>query len=236
MTEYRPSPFAMLPPVVKNILIINVLFFIAMRVNPILHDFIIRYGAAFYFDSPLFRIWQLITYAFLQYDFGHIFFNMFAVFMFGSVIENYLGSKRFFSYYMITAIGAMILQLSLSAYQVYQLTGTFIPYSQETDITNPVVMAKIQDIYSTPTIGASGAVFGLLLAFGLLFPESLLYVYFFFPIKAKYFVIIYGAIELWMGIANRPGDNVAHYAHLGGMLFGFILLKVWKIRKPGSYY
>ncbi|MNY62523.1 Rhomboid family protein [compost metagenome] len=97
-------------------------------------------------------------------------------------------------------------------------------------------MAKIQDIYSTPTIGASGAVFGLLLAFGLLFPESLLYVYFFFPIKAKYFVIIYGAIELWMGIANRPGDNVAHYAHLGGMLFGFILLKVWKIRKPGSYY
>ncbi|POY39286.1 DUF1751 domain-containing protein [Solitalea longa] len=235
MSEYRPPSFGMIPPVVKNILIINVLCYLA-TITPI-GVFILNFGAAHYFDAKGFGIWQFITYGFLHStrDIFHIVFNMLAVFMFGSQLENFLGSKKFFSYYMITIIGAMVLQEVINAYQVHQLCGSFIPYSQNIVFTDGYALEKVRSIYSTQTVGASGAVFGLLLAFGMLFPESWIFVYF-FPIKAKYLVFIYGAIELYMAVQNNPNDNVAHYAHLGGMLFGFILLKVWKIRKPGSYY
>ncbi|MCO4293159.1 rhomboid family intramembrane serine protease [Solitalea sp. MAHUQ-68] len=228
MSEYRPpSAFGMIPPVVKNILIINVICFLA-QLNPMMNGWLTHNGAAFYFDSPNFRIWQLFTYAFLHGSSTHLFFNMFAVFVFGPPIENYLGSKRFLTYYMLTAIGAILLQSIITGYQVYSVAGTFFPIHQG--------IVSAQELPYPPVIGASGAVFGILIAFGMLFPNMLLYLYFLFPIKAKYLVIAYGAFELFYAVQNNPNDNVAHYAHLGGMLFGFILLKVWKIRKPGSYY
>ncbi|UKJ08301.1 rhomboid family intramembrane serine protease [Solitalea lacus] len=228
MSNYRPpSAFSMLPPVVKNILIINVICFLA-QLNPVINAWLTEHCAAFYVDSPNFRIWQVFTYAFLHGGYAHLFFNMFAVFVFGPVIENYLGSKRFLTYYMLTVIGAIAMHFLITGIQIYNLSGSFFPIHQD--------IISANEFRYPPVLGASGAVFGLLIAFGLLFPNMMLYIYFFFPIKAKYFVIIYGAIELYMAIQNNPNDNVAHYAHLGGMLFGFILLKVWKIRKPGSYY
>ena len=96
-------------------------------------------------------------------------------------------------------------------------------------------MGKLNLLINTPTVGASGAVFGILLAFGMLFPNTLLYIYFAIPVKAKYFVIVYGALELYLGISNNPADNVAHFAHLGGMLFGFLLLKYWKKNRSQFY-
>jgi membrane associated rhomboid family serine protease len=236
MSQYRPpSAFAMLPPVVKNILIVNVLIFLA-QLTPALEEFLIMKGAAFYFDSPNFRIWQLITYAFLHGNFMHIFFNMFAVFMFGKIIEEYMGSKRFFSYYIITAMGAIVLQTGINAYEVHQLTGSFIPYSQNLSITDPVILDKVKTIYSTPTLGASGAVFGILLAFGYLFPDiKLMIIPIPVPVSAKYVVIVYALIELTLGVTNSM-TNVAHFAHIGGMIFGFILIKFWNIKRPSSFY
>ncbi|SMO62161.1 rhomboid family intramembrane serine protease [Solitalea koreensis] len=236
MDQFRPpSMFANLPPVVKNILIVNVLVFFAM-INPAIDNLFVLHGAAYYFDSPNFRIWQLITYAFLHGGFMHIFFNMFAVFMFGKIIEEYIGSKRFFSFYMITAIGAILFQMCINAYEVYKLTGSVIPYSQNMNFSDPVLLEKVKMIYSTPTLGASGAVFGILLAFGYLFPDvKLMIIPIPIPIKAKYLVAIYALVELGFGVTNSL-SNVAHFAHIGGMIFGFILLKAWNIKRPSSFY
>ncbi len=199
-----------IPPVTLIILIINILIWLASRlINPI---YIIEYLALFPVESGYFHIYQLVTSMFTQINFSHLFFNMFAVWMFGSLLERVWGSKRYLLYYMVTGIGAGLVQLL-----VCHLTGTM-----------------------NPTIGASGAVFGLLLAFGMLFPNSPIYIMFIpIPIKAKYFVIGYGLIELFLGFSNRAGDNVAHFAHLGGMLFGIFLILYWKKKGVGrgsNYY
>jgi membrane associated rhomboid family serine protease len=148
---------------------------------------------------------------FTHVDFSHFFFNMFAVFMFGRTIESYWGSKRYLTYYMITGIGAGLIQLLVCYFSI-----------------------------PAPTFGASGAVFGLLLAFGMLFPNAPIFIMFIpIPIKAKYFVIVYGVLEFFLGVANRTGDNVAHFAHLGGMLFGIILILYWRkkgISNNGGFY
>ncbi len=246
MQQYRPTGFRILPPVVKNILIINVLFFLAT----------LGFEAAFkidlteklgmhYFGSSLFRPYQIITYMFMHANFGHIFFNMFALWMFGNVLENYWGPKRFLTYYMITGIGAIMVQMLvvyiqirnvepfLSPEQISDIINNGYKYLQEGKNFVDADAAKLNLLYHMPTIGASGAVFGILLAFGMMFPNSVIYLYFAIPIKAKWFVIIYGAIELYTGIGNYSGDNVAHFAHLGGMLFGFLLIIYWnkKIKK-----
>jgi membrane associated rhomboid family serine protease len=181
--------------------------------------------------------------------FMHIFFNMFALWMFGSAIEKIWGAKKFLTYYLITGFGAFILHYAIVAFQVQQLMPDVSPemlqdikangldiLMRNQNYTNPT-FAKLNLLYNIPVVGASGAVFGILLAFGMMFPDTRLMLLFFpVPIKAKYFVIGYGAIELFSGIANRPGDNVAHFAHLGGMLFGFILIKYWNINKGNSSY
>ena len=229
---YRPGNFSELPEVVKNLLILNGLFFLAtVSLNNLGID-LVKILGLHQFQSPDFRPHQLITHLFMHGNFTHLFFNMFALWMFGKILENVWGSKRFLIYYMITGIGAASIHLLISQYQIISISNQ-IPELVNLAIEgryNPSIpiSKKLTQLIITPTVGASGAVFGLLLAFGMLFPNALLYLYFAIPIKAKYFVIGYGLIELYAGISNNPADNVAHFAHLGGMIFGFFLIKYWK--------
>ncbi|MCX6251749.1 MAG: rhomboid family intramembrane serine protease [Bacteroidetes bacterium] len=233
--QYSPAGFRLLPPVVKNLLIINGLFFLAT----------LSFQSAFgidlenilglhYFKSQYFQPYQLVTYMFLHANFSHIFFNMFALWMFGYLLENVWGPKKFLTYYMVCGIGAALVQLAINWWRLSSLETLVQSYSQF-----PEEYARLKDMYqqviNTPTIGASGAVYGILLAFGVMFPNMLVYIYFLFPIKAKWIVIIYGALELFSGISNNPSDNVAHFAHLGGMLFGLLLIFFWKRRSRHTY-
>ncbi len=228
---------ANMPTVVKNLLIINGLFFLGTIAVPSLTEIF----GAYYYDSPYFKVWQIVTHMFMHASFAHIFFNMFALWMFGTAIERIWGPKKFLIYYLITGFGAFVLHYAIIAWQVHGLVEQLGPGAIETIKTQGVklwaegrnysepLLAQLNIFYNVPVVGASGAVFGLLLAFGMMFPNVKLMLLFFpVPIKAKYFVMGYGAIELFSGVANRPGDNVAHFAHLGGMLFGFFLIKYWQ--------
>lgn len=266
-SNFRPQGIKMLPDVVKNLLIINGLMFFATFVmdNTMGVD-LTRILGLHYFSSEFFKPFQFITHIFMHGSLMHLFMNMFALWMFGNVLENHWGPQRFLIYYMATAFGAAGLHIFVTWFGVHGLeqgiealrvSGTpeafqyFITEHVPDGLKNQFVEVRSawesspgssqlrEQAYSyanqlynmeinTPIVGASGAVFGLLLAFGMLFPNTLIYLYFAIPIKAKYFVALYGAFELYQGIANNPGDNVAHFAHLGGMLFGFILIKFWR--------
>lgn len=205
---YNPfgGGFTYMPPVIKNLLIINVAIFIITDILAIreVRNYILMLFALWGVDTPYFWPWQLVSYMFLHGGFMHILFNMFGLWMFGVELENYWGSKRFLSFYLITGVGAGVIQLIVQG-----LSGS-----------------------GAPTVGASGAVYGVLLAFGMMFPNRIIFFSFLIPIQAKYFVILYGAIELISGL-TRSGSNVAHFAHLGGMLFGFFLIKYWQ--KGGDF-
>ena len=235
---YRPSNFSELPEVVKNLLIINGLFFLAtISLDNFGLDLVKIFGLH-QFQYPDFRPHQIISHLFMHGDFTHLFFNMFALWMFGKVLENVWGAKRFLTFYIVTGIGAAFVHLLISQYQIISISNQ-IPEMVNLAIEgryNPSIpiSKKLTQLIITPTVGASGAVFGLLLAFGMLFPNTLLYIYFAIPIKAKYFVLAYGILELYSGISNNPADNVAHFAHLGGMIFGYFLIKYW--RKNTSFY
>ena len=222
--QYSPTGFRVLPPVVKHLLIINTLLFLATftlnRFNIDLSDYL---GLHFFLASD-FMPYQLFTYMFMHANFEHIFFNMFALWMFGNTLENIWGSKRFLLFYIVCGLGAALCQ------EVVQ----FIDFEIRTDWRGLAVLNDgMREVLNTwNTVGASGAVYGLLLAFGMLFPNSRIYLYFLFPIKAKWFVIGYAVIELLSGFFSS--GNVAHFAHLGGMLFGLILILIWK--KKGKLY
>lgn len=272
----RPTGFSMLPVVVKNILIINVIMFLATQVlvsrGIDLNDML----GLHYFLSEKFRLWQFITYMFMHGNFPHLFFNMFAVFMFGGAMENMWGPKKFLTFYIITGLGAAVAHYAIVYFQlnaslanindyiaspsVDKLQGlitsntftgfssrefneslqSFIQTFNDTYSKNPSEALQMSidfmkeskmAVYNAPVVvGASGAIFGLLLAYGMTFPNNYLYVYLVLPIKAKYFVIIYGLIELFSGVANYSGDNVAHFAHLGGLVTGFIIIQYWKYK------
>jgi membrane associated rhomboid family serine protease len=191
-------------------------------------------------QSEYFRPHQLVSYVFMHGSFEHIAFNMFALWMFGNSLENVWGGKRFLVYYMLTGLGAGLIHLGVLEWQYFsaiqQLPAEMIEMVRSEGMEALQLgqnyidedLAALNRVLNVPTVGASGAVFGLLLAFGMMFPNVEIYLYFLFPIKAKYFVIGYGLLELFSGVSNRPGDNVAHFAHLGGMLVGFILLKYWQ--------
>ncbi|MGX5688641.1 rhomboid family intramembrane serine protease [Arcticibacter tournemirensis] len=249
MNNYRPSPFANISPVVKNLLIINGIFFLAtmlFKSNPSIP--IVQYLAVYYFDSPFFKVWQVVSYMFMHGGFAHIMFNMFALYSFGSVLEYMIGSKRFLNFYLITGLGALALQYFVQAIELYNITGSITNngsfmidtitggFSYNTQLLTESQAATIANIYLTPMVGASGAIFGVLAAFGLLFPNAELMVFLIpVPVKAKYLIPVYIVIELFLGVAQFSGDSVAHFAHLGGALFGFILIKIWKIRRPGGF-
>lgn len=214
-----------MPPVVKNLVILNG---VMLLITFLTGDFMYEKFALFYIDSPLFKPYQLVTHIFMHGSFIHLFFNMYSLVIFGIVLEQVWGSQKFLLYYMVTGLGAAALHLLV----MYIEAGSY----QNAAMAGSAIAAQHLEILRlTPTVGASGAVYGVLLAYGMLFPNNVLQLL--FPpiaLKAKWFVMIFGAIELWMGLSNS-GGNIAHFAHLGGMLFGYLLILYWK-KKNRMYF
>ena len=277
--SYRSSFLGSITPVVKNLLIINALVFFATGIfRSSMGIDLNELAGLHYFGAQKFNPVQLVTYMFLHANLSHIFFNMFAVFMFGRILEQVWGPKRFLTYYLITGIGAGVIQqvvqyielkpfldavdfyvnnpshedlvvllknyLRPATLEMAQNMQNFTRAYDQMAGSNPqgalnlsvefVRQFRVDYLNAFVTIGASGAVFGILLAFGMLFPNTVLMLLFPpIPIKAKYFVIIYGVMELFFGVSNFRSDNVAHWAHLGGMLFGFFMIRYWQ--KKGLY-
>jgi membrane associated rhomboid family serine protease len=206
MNNYsRGNILGSLPQVTRAILIINVVIFVLDFLTKGIYG---KYLALYSIHSGVFQPYQLITHMFMHGSIGHIFFNMFGLYMFGKILESVLGSKKFFILYFLSGLGAASLQL-----YIYYIQGLAVPM-----------------------IGASGAIFGILAAFAMMFPNvELMLMFIPVPIKAKYMVLIYAAVELFLGIRNFSNDNIAHFAHLGGALVGFILIKIWKKKQFNVY-
>lgn len=263
--------FARITPVVKNLLIINIALLLIPSILNI--DLTNIFGLRYVFAES-FQPYQFITYMFLHSNFGHLLGNMFALFIFGPMLERFWGAKKFFIFYMITGVGAGILFGAVSFFEMQQLQAaadtyianpnyeafysfiskhggdqvfkewyTFIEAFGENPANSQYISSSIQRVQEVvrfqaniPMIGASGAVFAILFAFGYLFPNTeLMLLIPPIPIKAKYLVTFYGLYELYAGIQRAPGDNVAHFAHLGGMLVAFILLKIWQDNRRTFY-
>ncbi len=244
MRNYSSGGFGSIPPVVKNLLIINVLLLLATYVVGTAFQVNLIEELGLYFPaSGKFHPYQIVTHMFMHGGWFHLFFNMFALWMFGRVLESVWGPKRFFLYYVITGLGAAGFHLLVNYINYKSLTNSLsqeeirIIIEQGRQMTRfpNVEMRDLAVLLNTPTVGASGAVFGVLLGFGMLFPNTRLMLLFPpIPIKAKYLVIGYGALELYLGL-TQPGSNIAHFAHLGGMVFGFFLIKYWN-KKGDSFY
>jgi membrane associated rhomboid family serine protease len=263
--NYRPSGYRLLPDVVKNLLIINVIMYLATQLMLSRGIDLTDILGLHYFAADKFRIYQFITYMFMHdyHSFMHIFLNMFALYMFGSVVENVWGPKKFLTYYVLTGLGAAVAHYAIVYFQMQPTISFLNDYINSADMdkmnalvnsnafgsnftpefrdlmqSNPsqaltmsidVARQFKTEILNAPVvIGASGAVYGVLLAYGMLFPNSLLYLFFAIPVKAKYVVIAYGVIELYSGISGH--DNVAHFAHLGGLVTGIIIILYWRIK------
>jgi len=269
MQDFRPRQFNLLPDVVKNLMIINGLFYLGKLAAEQFQIDLDHVLGLHYLHSNYFEPYQIVTHMFMHGNFLHLFSNMFALWMFGSMLENVWGPKRFLFFYLFTGLGAALLHSAITYYEIHSLEGAITTYLNN---QNPIAFKQFAERYmngisstslydfingwsadpnnaqyineaksavngvlagsiDVPTVGASGAVFGVLLAFGMLFPNMMLYIYFFFPIKAKYFVFLYAAFEFysgWQSVAGHSATNIAHFAHLGGMLFGFILIKYWQ--------
>ena len=240
MNAYGRGYFG-LPPVVKNIILLNILMLLVNFASKNVFGADLSMVLGLYFPkSEHFMPLQIVTHMFMHAGFWHIFFNMYALYIFGQVLENVWGPKRFFIYYMVCGLGAALTHETVIGFQYAHLVQSLDPDSlnhvlnqgynlfREGKLFQDPDMQKLQLLLNTPTIGASGAVFGILLAFGVLFPNTqLMLIIPPLPIKAKYFVIAYGGIELYLAL-TQPGSNIAHAAHLGGMLFGYLLLRYWR--------
>lgn len=262
-----------LTPVVKNLLIINIgIFFIAIVA---LENLRLNINTLFGLHSLYsldFRAWQFVTYMFMHADFGHVFSNMLGLLVFGPMLENVWGSKKFLFFYMFTGIGAGLMYWGINMYETSRLKSSVETYvvaptpekfsdlmrkhdkrsfemnidyidqyhehPEDQSLVNETV-AYAKKLYQArigfSMVGASGAIFGILMAFAMLFPNTELYFYFVLPIKAKYLVALYGLYELYSQYAARPNDNVAHFAHLAGMFFAFILIKYWQKQRNTFY-
>ncbi len=275
--QIRPGGFNVLPPVIKNLIIVNGLIWLAQETAKVWGNsgFITDFFALHSVQSDLFKPHQLITHLFMHGDFFHFLFNMFALWMFGNMLENLWGAKRFLTFYILCGLGAAVIHLGWLYYEMQPVMSALASYKNSPspsgfmNFFDQPAMSRIFDreqlqafanswsndlsnrgyidesvmyvkqgadvVLNTPTVGASGAVFGCLAAFGYLFPNTLIYIYFFFPIKAKWFVILYAAAELWMGIRNS-GGSIAHFAHLGGALIGFLLVWYWNKKNRRTFY
>lgn len=237
----RGRGFFGLPPVVKNIIMVNVLLLLAYYAVSSVFGVDLNSILGLYFPkSESFKPLQILTHMFMHAGIWHLFFNMYALFIFGQVLEKVWGSKRFLIYYMVCGLGAALVHETVIAFEYAKIMKIISPEQlqmvldegadllREGKVYTNNTMQDLQLLLNTPTVGASGAVFGILLAFGILFPNTQLMLLFPpIPIKAKYFVIAYGAIELYLAF-TQPGSNIAHAAHLGGMLFGYILIRYWR--------
>lgn len=223
-----------LPIVTKNLIIVNILCFFAQYVASLYGYNMNAMLGLHYFMSDSFRPYQLFTYIFMHGGLAHLFFNMFALWMFGRILESVWGPSKFLLYFLVCGVGAGIVQEIVQFIEVQNylsaIDSAAYSLSQMASIPN---LLYNQMAY---TVGASGAVYGILLAFGMLFPNERLFIIPFpFPIKAKYFVAGYAIIELFAGVGNVPGDNTAHFAHLGGMIFGLILILYWRKKKNDRF-
>lgn len=231
--------FRQIPPITKHLLIINILAFLAHYVlgqrGFSMND---MFGLHFVM-APDFHIYQFFTYMFMHANLSHLFFNMFALWMFGRIIERSMGSARFLFFYLTCGIGAALVQEGVFAIYIHRIASLLPPEVVRQTIHEGWIhiqhnqnyidpdLGQLNALVNSPMVGASGAIYGVLLAFGYLFPNQPIYLYFLMPIKAKWFVIGYGILELVYGVGGSA-DGVAHFAHLGGMIFGFFLLWYWK--------
>jgi membrane associated rhomboid family serine protease len=241
-----------IPPITKNLLIINILMFLGTIVADSYGIDLARYLGLHFVLSDNFNLAQFFTYLFMHGGFTHLFFNMFALWMFGRILEQVWGPKRFLTFYLVCGVGAGLIQEMVVGIQYFITTSGMsaeavdvvlregaAALQQGKNFVNPD-LASLNLIVNGLTVGASGAIYGILLGFGMLFPNEKMFVFPLpFPIPAKYFVAGYALIEFFSGMANNPGDNVAHFAHLGGMIFGFILIMYWRNqnrRRRNEYY
>ena len=237
MNSFGRGFFGM-PPVVKNIIMLNVLMLLLTFASASVFNVDLNRILGLYFPkSDNFMPVQILTHMFMHGGIGHLFFNMYALYIFGQVLESVWGPKRFLIYYLVTGLGAALTHETVIAIQYYQLASNISPENLQIILNNGTEffsngdydsIQKLYDLLNTPTVGASGAVFGVLLAFGVLFPNTqLLLIIPPMPIKAKYLVMGYGAIELYLAF-SQPGSSIAHAAHLGGMFFGYLLIRYWR--------
>ena len=227
--------FRNIPIVTRNLLIINVLVYLLASVVELGGKSLTDWGALHFFMASDFHVYQFITYQFLHGGFTHLFFNMFALWMFGCVIENVWGPKKFIFYYIFCGVGAGLCQ-EMVQYISFAADGlTSLDPAQVLNVNGQRLMTVDQIMNLSSTIGASGAVYGILLAFGMTFPNERIFIFPLpIPIKAKWFVAIYAIIE-FVSAMSSVGDGVAHMAHIGGMLFGFLLILYWR-KRPNSYF
>jgi membrane associated rhomboid family serine protease len=238
--QYRPSGFGYLPTVTKNIIIINVALYLLTVVLETQGINLVNYLGLHYYLSDHFKPYQFITYIFMHGSWSHIFFNMFAVYVFGQVLEQVWGPKRYLTFYLLCGLGAALVQYIIMYFEVKEGLDAFnlaIENAQSAAEKSYYIEQKYTFLNdpNRVVVGASGSLFGLLGAFGMLFPNQYLYIYFLFPVKAKWFVIFYGVAELFLGVSNNPNDNVAHFAHLGGLFVGIILVLLWR-RDRRTFY
>lgn len=238
------NPSMSMMPVTKYLVIVNVIIWLAMMFVPEMDVRVNNLLALHYPTDPDFNPAQIFTYMFLHstQSLFHIMFNMLTLFIFGSALEYVLGSKRFLFYYVACGVGAALIQLLVFFFMIQHLEGMIPEGSYEVIdgqlYGNPIYMDSIVKLFQykySATVGASGAIYGLLLAYGMLFPERKVYIYFLMPVKAKWMVIIWALMELAMGFGVN--DNVGHFCHLGGMLIGLVIILWWRHRKViGRYY
>ena len=212
------------PPVTRNLIIINIIVFIAYLIN---REFMTAEFALFYPTSRYFHWWQVLTHMFMHGGFWHILFNMYTLWLFGSVVENIIGSKKFVLFYFVCGLGAAALHTGVEYLQMQS-------FMEGAALGNSVAMQNISMIKLTPTVGASGAIYGVLIAYAMLFPSSKMTLL--FPpvtLSAKWMVIVFAAIELLTGMTGTV-TGVAHFAHLGGMLIGWLMILIW--RKRGKLF
>lgn len=215
--ENRRGFLSNVPPVTKNLIIINVLVFVATIIN---ENFMIGTFGLFYPTSPYFRWWQVITHMFMHGGFWHILFNMYTLFIFGVVVERIIGSKKFLLFYFVCGLGAAALQMGTQYLEVQAFMNS----------DSQTALQSLIDLKRTPTVGASGAIYGVLIGYAMLFPQSKMTLL--FPpvtLSAKWMVIVFAVIELFTGVVGFA-DGVAHFAHLGGMLIGWLLIRFWRRR------
>jgi membrane associated rhomboid family serine protease len=240
--QYRPSAFGGLPVVTKNIIIINVILFLLTQILAATQGISLTdYFGLHYYLAPAFKPHQFITYIFMHGSLSHLLFNMIGVYVFGQVLEQVWGPKRYLIFYVLTGLGAALAQYIIMHFEISSLltsVNSQIENSFNTEERTYFMNQKFEFIESLNyhvIVGASGSLFGLLGAFGLLFPNRQLYLYFLFPVKAKWLVIAYGAFEIFSGLRNNPGDNVAHFAHIGGLVVGLIIVLIWRKDKQHFY-
>lgn len=222
--ENRGGFMSRVPVAVKNIIIINILVMIMTYLNETL---MVEKFALFYPTSPFFHWWQPVTHMFMHGGFWHILFNMYTLYIFGSALERVWGPKKFLIFYFVTGIGAAAIHTGVEWIQMQSWITQAAEGSQS-------ALVSIHQLKMTPTLGASGAIYGVLMGYALLYPDSMLVLFFPpIPIKAKWMVLIFAAIELVTGVTGT-GGGIAHFAHLGGLIFGFILIRFWK--KKGTLY